>query len=101
MSTSSQNNEIFAKFAVELTKRIVERQDYIDKRIHSIKANSDLDLHAIIAAHSNLTLKRSGWGFDPAGPMIAGAHVTPDELEVIRAYFNGDDVLTAILAQER
>lgn len=141
---TNQNDEIFAKFAVNFALKVLARNDYwtaeqdrIQAEINALysqqlahaqfptqnlqnaalsnqsnsqhaanQINSQMSagqIHPQLAAatsypvtpksrtHSLMTASL----FDPFGL------VTSDELEVIRAYKNGENVLTTILAQER
>ncbi|MBN7809087.1 hypothetical protein JZX86_27595 [Agrobacterium rosae] len=92
---SNRNDEIFAKFMVLLAKKIVDRRNQLVEHIEALKAGQFV--FSALAGSPSLSII----GFDPAGKSITRNDVTEAEVEVMRAYFNGEDVLTTILSQER
>lgn len=93
---SNRNDEIFAKFMVLLAKKIVDRREQLDEHLEALKAGQ-----FVFSALAGSSLGLRTIGFDAAGKSLTRNDVTTEEIEVIRAYFNGGDVLTTILSQQR
>lgn len=92
----NRNDEIFAKFMVLLAKKIVDRRDQFDEHLEALKSGQFV-FSALAGSSPSLRII----GFDAAGKSITRNDVTTEEIEVIRAYFNGGNVITTILSQER
>ncbi|NTF34271.1 hypothetical protein [Rhizobium skierniewicense] len=97
---SNKNDEIFAKFAVLLAKKILERQDASDAFAEE-QANQYNLMMAAQFSLGNIPNQYRGVTLYTADFASIMNPVSADELAVIRAYCNGEDVLTTILSQER
>lgn len=99
---SQRNDETFAKFMLQLAQKMVDRDD------HNLAATEE--------ARNNLFAAVHVWLTPPSAPITLPVVktfpptlaygpfkdvVTNGELELIRAYFRGEDVVTTLLAQER
>lgn len=123
---SIKNDEVFAKFMLKLAHQIVEREDQRKKQreaqdeamkaelepmpddaiamLHEIATSSVAEafklkaVNAFIAASIHPTIPK------PENVQVSPRYLgllTVDEFKVLRAYFDGEDVLTTILSQER
>ena len=118
---SNRNDEAFAEFMVRLAKKMIEREDQREaEREALIAAMADLSqTRQAVTGHAltsqNIAVKPKAANLLSAFALFnpttgsskrafdgrPGQFVTDDEMAVIRAYFNGEDVLTTILSQER
>jgi hypothetical protein len=118
---SNRNDEAFAEFMVRLAKKMIEREDQREAEQEALRAAmADLlqarqAITGLAATSPNNAVKSKAAAllsafatFNPTTGSAKrafdgrpGQFVTDDEMAVIRAYFNGEDVLTTILSQER
>lgn len=112
---SQQNDEIFAKFMVQLAKKMIEREDEQKAEREALKAVMVATSVSLISASQTNTVSSNAATINSLPPLLMatkgaikrafdgrpGQFVSDDEMAVIRAYINGEDVLTTILSQER
>lgn len=123
---SIKNDEVFAKFMLKLAHQIVEREDQKKKqreaedkamkaKLKSLSDDAIAALHEIANSTAAEALKLKAVNafvaasIHPEIPKPANVQVSPrylglltvNEFKVMQAYFNGEDVLTTILSQDR
>lgn len=114
MDFTERNDKAFAEFMVRLAKKMIERED---GNIAFQEEQKAITANYVAQLANGKTLPWSGaasGALQIASLMQSGVVmqnqsyssewqdlVTEDELAVIRAYFNGDDVLVTIMSQER
>ncbi len=110
MSVSSHNDDVFAKFMINLAKKMIVREDTRIEAHERMKAHmASLSAHhhssGISSAGSGILQLAAQYAYIPGNPLMTdsnyGPRVTDEELAVIRAYHNGEDVLLTLLSQER
>ncbi|WP_146051323.1 hypothetical protein [Agrobacterium rosae] len=126
---SERNDNAFAEFMVRLAKKMIEREDQREAEREVFKAAMATARAQVMQNLSgsqvkSLTAAMGSASVSPAPilpPLVTpksisnstkqnlkrshdvrSGHLLSDaEIDVIRAYFNGEDVLTTILSQER
>lgn len=116
---SNRNDEVFADFMMRLAKKMIEREDEKIALIAELELEmasrrqgatkvlpSTLNPTQGIVTPPPIQPKPLSQTMKTAlktlsGPRTLDPQVSKDEMAVIRAYFNGEDVLTTILSQER
>lgn len=121
---SDQNDIVFQKFAAKVLLKVIERQDaraaaheqlMLDLRNHNDAAARSAAAYQLAVSSPNqaVTMQAALSSMSLSGFIHSSAHthsintaisqndITADEMEVIRAYHAGEDVLTVILSQER
>ncbi|XUY28532.1 hypothetical protein RMR21_015560 [Agrobacterium sp. rho-8.1] len=107
---SNRNDEVFAEYMVRLAKKMIEREDQREEEREA--ANAALSAAKLAMTQIAMTTQTTSVAtkiaalalIPPQFVRLVSANeqnVTHDEMAVIRAYFNGEDVLTTILSQTR
>ncbi|MGV1751515.1 hypothetical protein [Agrobacterium sp. CG674] len=97
---SNRNDEAFAEFMVRQAKKIVDRHDESDARARA-KADEYNSMMTNLVSRGTLPNQYHEVTLYPGDYTALFNPIRSSELEVIKAYFNGEDVLTTILSQER
>jgi hypothetical protein len=92
---SISNDEIFSKFMVNLSRKMIERED--TRAAHHKQIVDQMNALRGASGHSAW----AGASVLFANMPLTRENVTDDEMAVIRAYHCGENVLTTILSQER